>query len=150
MSFFKQCVTIVLISIIFYYNDIVSIPTTKCINSIHNVKKQNKVYIILFFHHIISFFAHFGWLATSRPLLYLYIITIIIIIIHWSTNKDKCGLTSKINKYCNFPKKRLFPDAFWILGFKQYPIWNSVLHYIYFALAIIFSIYKLYFHTDVI
>ena len=147
-SFFKQVIIIILLSILFYYYDITSISTTKCLKK-SNIQKQNKIYIILFFHHVVSFFAHFGWLATSRPLLYLFILTNIIIFVHWFTNKDKCTLTTKINKYCNFSDDRLFPDFFWILGLKENPTFNKILHPVYIALVTILAIYKLYYHTNI-
>ena len=148
MSFFRQLLIFILISIIFYYNDIVSIPTTKCLNNL-TVQKQNKVYGLLFIHHFISVIAHFGWLSTSRPLLYFYVSFNFIIFVHWLTNKDKCIVTETINKYCNFPKDRLFPDAFEVLGFKKYPQWNNKLHHVYIILGTIIGIIKLYFHTNI-
>jgi hypothetical protein len=99
---------------------------------------------LLFTHHWLNIFANFGWVTTSVPLLHLYIFAPIIVSIHWLTNKGKCILTEEYNRMCGLPATLQFNDLFNILGFKQYTFWNNIGHYLYLAIALFLTAYKLY------
>lgn len=141
IKFGTQSLYIILLSLIFSSIDL-SFFTNKCIE---NLKQPSKIRTTAFimFHHLLATIANFAWLSTSKIILVIFILLSLIIFIHWLINKNKCTVTEKINKVCGFPNDRLFPDFFYIIGFKKFKIWNNYGSYIYVVLAVIISIYKL-------
>ena len=59
---------------------------------------------IIIFHRIIHNFVYFGWLFNNKIILYIYLLLILILLIHWATNEWKCCLTQYENEICDFPE----------------------------------------------
>lgn len=75
------------------------------------VKKNNNLFYglsLLYIHHVLDIYIYFGGYFTN-PLYHL--ITIIILLIHWITNDDKCFLTQWVNSVC-YPEYSLIPNNY--------------------------------------
>ena len=90
--------------------------------------------ILLIIHHIMGVYIYLGAFLFN-PLYHL--IFIIIILIHWITNNNKCELTVITNKYCGYNKERKFHDLNHKL--KLYKL-NKNIHYYYLIGLIIYDI----------
>lgn len=131
----------ILVSLIFTSIDLNNY-SGKCIYDLKQPTKTKALFIIMG-HHLLATISNFGWLATSKIFLSLFITLNIIIIIHWFTNQNKCTATEHLNKICGFPEDHLFPDFFFIIGLKKYNFWNKWASYVYYICAVIYSFYKL-------
>lgn len=141
-KFIVQFLYIILVSLIFTSIDL-NIYSGDCIKSLQQPNKS-KAFFIIIGHHIIGTIANFGWLATSKIILILFIITNMSIIIHWVSNQNKCLATQYLNKLCGKPEDHLFPDFFFIIGLKKYNFWNKWASYLYYILTMFYAIFKLY------
>jgi hypothetical protein len=117
---------IVLFWCLFFLQYILDRFTTKC----DTIKGE----IYLFIHHIMSVYILFGGFLFN-PIYHL--IFLIIILLHWITNNNKCLLTELTNKYCGLNKNRKFKD------FLYYITKNRNILYILFFIYIIYDIYKI-------
>tara|TARA_B100000287_G_scaffold384337_1_gene390735 strand:- start:301 stop:732 length:432 start_codon:yes stop_codon:yes gene_type:complete len=63
---------------------------------------------LLYIHHVLDIYIYFGGYFTN-PLYHL--ITIVILLIHWITNDDKCFLTQWVNAVC-YPEYSLIPNNY--------------------------------------
>ena len=108
-------------------------------NSLSSLKSNS----LLFLHHLLNIFANFGWITTSKPILYLYIFAPIVTAFHWITNNGKCSLTEDYNRLCGLPTDLPFNDVFNLIGFKKYPLWNTVGHYLYLLISLIICMFKI-------
>jgi hypothetical protein len=80
--------------------------------------KNPKFYSILFVHHIISTFSYIGWLSSNVYVLIYYIISNIMIYVHWNCNYNKCAISEYIRKECDSDVP--FRDVYYFLGLKEY------------------------------
>ena len=65
-------------------------------------------------HRLINIFAYFAWIFDNKIILIFYIIFMVALIIHWSTNNWECILTKYENKVCKFNKNARY-DYFFII-----------------------------------
>lgn len=100
---------------------------------------DKSVYPILLIHHIINIFAQFGFLASDKRLLLIYIFAPIFTIIHWITNDNKCVLTQMVNERCGTHMQ--FRDIWFLLGFKKLKHYDT-LHYAYLIVVWIIAIIR--------
>ena len=54
----------------------------------------------LLLHHIYFIFAFFGFLASDKRVLTMYILLVIISLLHWQQNGDHCAWTQQLNEDC--------------------------------------------------
>jgi len=80
--------------------------------------KNPKFYSVLFLHHIISVFSFIGWISSNVYVLIYYIISNIMIFVHWNCYY-KCVISEYIRKECDSPKVP-FRDLYYFLGLKEY------------------------------
>ena len=113
--------------------------------------KSHKLYAnaVLFFHHFINIFANFGWLSNNKAILIFYLLTPIIVLIHWTTNNNKCMLTQLHNKLCNRNDSKEFNDLFNIVGMKKYSWWNKWGHLVYLGICFGIAIMKLKYMNEI-
>ncbi len=112
----------IFLGIIFYYVDIQTAPVgyyDSCI-------KENTVKAELLAHHILNMYAQFGFLSNNKYFLYGYIVTPLLVLLHWQTNQNKCILTEDINKKCNIPDNEPFRDIWYLLGLKNIKHYNLI------------------------
>lgn len=140
-KFITQSLILILFTLIFSAIDINNF-TGNCLLSLPKSTKF-KLFFIIIAHHLLATVANFAWLCTSKIILSIFIIVNAGILIHWLMNRNKCLATQTINKACGFPETRLFPDFFYILGFKQYNWWNNIVSYIYYFVTLIIGLLKL-------
>ena len=63
-----------------------------------------------------------------------HLIFIVVILIHWLTNNNKCELTVITNKYCGYNTEKKFHDLTYKLQLNKL---NKNIHY-YYLIALIF------------
>ena len=142
-KFIIESLYFILVSLIFTSIDLNNY-SGQCIYKLKKPKKTQALFLITA-HHILGTIANFGWLATSKIFLSIFIIINISIIIHWITNKNRCKTTQKLNKICGFPEDKWFPDFFYIIGLKKYNFWNKWASYLFYSFTMLYAIYKLFY-----
>jgi hypothetical protein len=105
--------------------------------------KSAKTTALLFFHHLLNIFANFGWVSTSKPILYLYILAPVVTAVHWLSNNGRCRLTEEYNILTGLPQELPFNDVFNMIGLKKYALWNNFGHYLYLLIFLTVSLFKL-------
>ena len=141
MSFIYNVAVIILFSLIFNAIDL-NYNSGECILKLKNPEKT-RAFFLIFAHHILAVLSNFGWLSNNRAILLLFVIINAIIIIHWLTNKNKCMVTTRLNKICGKSPNHLFPDFFYIIGLKNFDFWNNWASYIYYVGLTLFAVFKL-------
>ena len=81
--------------------------------------KNPKFYSVLFVHHIISTFSYLGWMSSNVYVLIYYIISNIMIFVHWNCYYNKCAISEYIRKECESPNVP-FRDLYYFIGLKNY------------------------------
>ena len=102
----KNVYIYILLFLIQYLNDIF---TNKICNSL-------KGDLFLLFHHLVSIYILFGGLLFNK---YLHGLFIIIVLIHWLTNNNKCELTQITNRYCGYQENKPFYDIIYTLSIEK-------------------------------
>ena len=102
---------------------------------------KKSVYPILLIHHIINVFAQFGYLARDRKVLFFYIFTPFLVMLHWMTNGNKCALTEMVNKECGIDIR--FRDLWFLLGVKNLPYYSEI-HYAYLVVAWLIAVIRFF------
>ena len=95
MNTYDRCITIIIIII-----SLIRISIDMTIKY-KNCFYKKDVSFILFLHSFIWVFTYLGCLYTDKKILYIYLTTIFIIMLHWLTNKNKCIMTTFVNEKCN-------------------------------------------------
>lgn len=99
---------------------------------------------LLYIHHVLDIYIYFGGYFTN-PLYHL--ITIVILLIHWITNDDKCFLTQWVNAVC-YPEYSLIPN-----NYKRFNDFSNMLgiqdkypniHYYYVIFMICYDLLRIY------
>ena len=126
----KDLLIFLLIGIVFFLVDVTTFE--------YNNKS---VYPILLLHHVINIFAQFGFLASDKRLLLLYVFAPIVTIAHWKTNNNQCVLTETVNRNCNLPPDTKFRDIWYLLGVKNLKNYDA-LHYGYLIVAWVIAILR--------
>lgn len=142
MKFIIEFLCIILISMIFVSIDLNNY-SGECIINLENPQKISAFFLIVI-HHIIVTIANFGWLCYSKPMLLLFLITIITIIIIALVNQNRCYITERVNKFCNLPDRHFFNDFFYIIGLKKYDFWNNYGYHIFYSFALLYAVYKIF------
>lgn len=104
-----------------------------------------QILVLQYIHHIISLFLTLGWLFNNKYILIFYILFIIIVILHWNMNGDKCFLTVIYNRLCGYDDTKLFNEISGIIGLKKYKIWTDYITYVLMILYILIALYKIFF-----
>lgn len=112
MKFHDELKILLIISFISLFFDISTSKKKykKCINDL-------KFMPFLYVHHIISVFTLIGWLSSNKKILILYILTLIVIFVHWKTNNGHCFSTDYINDLCKIDIE--LRDFYYFLGLKK-------------------------------
>lgn len=127
--------SILILSFVFFVFDV---ETNICFQT----NKNLSLYLFLYFHHVLALFLYIGWLSASKTILLFYVFLVLLIIVHWITNDQKCILTQIVNYYCELPDAEGFHDVFYLIGMKQQKWFNTFIYsYLFFALIV--SIYKI-------
>jgi hypothetical protein len=100
------------------------------------------LYVFLFFHHFLAAFLYIGWISNSKFILIFYCLFVIVIVLHWITNEQKCILTQIINYYCKFPDEEVFHDIFYFIGMKK-QTWFNTFIYAYIFVSFLISLFKI-------
>lgn len=85
---------ILLAGVCFYLLDIAT--HTKRYEWCWNIPSQTS----LLLHHIYFVFAFFGFLASDKHVLTIYVLLVIISLLHWQQNGDHCAWTQQLNDEC--------------------------------------------------
>ena len=91
--------------------------TMHCLRKADSIKKT-KILSTLIFHHIISVFAHYGWLLPNKPLLILFIFSCLFAISNWQYTGGYCQITKYANELCG-DEEPYFHDILWKIGVKD-------------------------------
>jgi hypothetical protein len=95
--------------------------------------------LILYIHHLVDIYIYFGGFLFN-PLYHL--IVVIITLLHWITNGDKCFLTEWSNSICypEYTEYKGFNDFSRMLGIQdKYP----TISYYYLGFIILYDLYKI-------
>ena len=142
MQFIIEALYIIIISLIFVAIDLNNY-SGKCIVNL-DMDNKKQAMTIIFIHHLIATLAIFGCLFSSKIILTLFCITIILIITIGLINGRKCFLTIKINKLCYFKNYNYFPDFFYLIGMKKFDFWNKWGYNVFYISVFFIGIYKLF------
>jgi hypothetical protein len=126
-------VTIIL-CILFIIQYSLDVFQNECISRLKDKKVLGLSNLAL--HHIISIFANFGWLYNNKKILIGNLILILIILLGWVTNKNKCFITEEFNKLCAYENYEFFHDFFYYFNIK-------ILHPPYYIFLIFILLYKI-------
>lgn len=112
MKFQDELKIFLIISVISLFLDISTSKKiyNKCIS-------DPKFMPLLYAHHVVSVFTLTGWMSSYKKVLILYITTLIVILVHWTTNDGRCWSTDYINDLCGIEIK--FRDFYHFLGLKD-------------------------------
>jgi hypothetical protein len=138
---FNVYIFLIVLTILQISLDLNSTATKKCTCDHFNPK----LLTIFLSHHIFNIFANFGWLVPNKQILFIYVIMIPILFMHWQTNDDKCILTQLYNKECGFNDSYVFNDFFSMVGLKKYDLWYDYGYRLYLIMGFCIALYKLYF-----
>jgi hypothetical protein len=127
-----ELIVLILVSLVFFIID-----TNKC-----HAKYSN---IVLYINHFLNIFANFGWISNNKIVLCIYLLSPIIIIIHWKTNDNKCILSQIHNKFCRRDDDKMFDDMFNIIKLKTFTWWNNWGHHLYLLISFSIALYKIIF-----
>jgi hypothetical protein len=95
--------------------------------------------LILYFHHLVDIYIYFGGYLFNP---FYHLIVVIVTLLHWVTNDDKCALTEWANSICypEYKEYKGFNDFSRMLGIQQkYP---SISYY-YLGFVILYDLYKI-------
>ena len=94
---------------------------------------------MLFIHHVISTFSYLGWMSSNVYVLIYYIISNIMIYVHWNCYNNKCALVEYVKKKCD-EDDIPFRDLYYFLDLKKQ------MKYIggFFMIITIIKLYKKY------
>jgi len=95
--------------------------------------------LILYFHHLVDIYIYFGGFLLDP---FTHLIVVIITLLHWVTNDDKCFLTEWVNSICypEYTEYKGFNDFSRMLDIQQrYP---SISYY-YLGFVILYDLYKI-------
>lgn len=105
--------------------------TTTCIT------KKGEVMLIL--HHIMSVYLLIGGFIFNPK---YHLLSLIIIMIHWLINKNKCFVTDWTNHYCGYDNDKPFQDIITKLKLREYISPN--INWYLIIILIIYDIKKIY------
>ena len=77
--------------------------TDRCYSKCDTYKGE----ILLLVHHIVSVYIYIGWYLFNPK---YHLVFIIMVLLHWITNNNRCELTTQTNKYCGYDKDKKFND----------------------------------------
>ena len=100
-----------------------------CINN-------TNINFLLLIHHFISAYIHFGWIYNDK----YYIIILLLAMIHWFTNNNKCFYTEYVNKKCNINPNKPFRDIIYFSGLKNSKYYRLI-YYTYLISIIFYIVY---------
>ena len=109
---------------IMFFTDIFT-TKRKCVQS-----NPTKIVPVLFLHHIIGTFLHFGWIFNNPYILKIYIIFMLGVLIHWFTNDMNCILVQLENNICEVPTNKKLNSIYQII--KN----DKLANYIYVGIAL--------------
>ncbi len=109
----------ILIFIIDLFVGFTSKRTIECLRKADSVKKT-KIFSSLILHHIVSVFAHYGWMLPNKPLLILFIFSCLFAISNWKYTGGYCQITKYTNELCG-DDEPYFHDILWKIGVKDVP-----------------------------
>ena len=95
--------------------------------------------LLLFIHHIVGVYIYLGGFLFNSV---YHLMFVVIILIHWVTNNNRCELTVITNKYCGNPKEYRFQDLSQKLNLTK--IHKDIHYFILFGI-IIFDIINIYY-----
>ena len=129
---------IIIVGIFFYIIDVMTMKG-------HYLSCQNMLvtHTTLIVHHIINIFAQFGWLSNNKYILYAYLPSPLIVILHWQTNNNKCIMTEYVNDQCNIEKGTYFRDLWFLLGIKKLKNYETI-HRTYLIIGWLIALIKVY------
>lgn len=95
--------------------------------------------LILYLHHLVDIYIYFGGFLFNP---FYHLIVVIITLLHWLSNNDKCILTEWVNSICypEYTEYKGFNDFSRMLGIQQrYP---SISYY-YLGFVILYDLNKI-------
>ena len=91
--------------------------------------------ILIILHHLVSFYSYLGAFFFNNI---LHLLFMIFLILHWTTNGNKCFLTELTNKYCGLNINTNFNHIYKLLNIYVFNI-----DYIVVLFLILFDIYNI-------
>lgn len=104
-------------------------------------RKKARFHAILWTHHFVFWYLLLGWMSTDKRFLVVYLIFAVCVLIDWKMNHGSCSLTLRLNSVCQLPSDRVFRDAMYWLGIKDW--FNGKLYNIYMVCVVILVSIKL-------
>jgi hypothetical protein len=95
--------------------------------------KHPHIIFVLFLHALIWIFSYIGCFYNSKLMLQIYLLTNVLIPIHWKFNNNRCILTEYVNKKCNFDINHKY-DLF--LKLKNGFVYATILKVIFISIAL--------------
>lgn len=71
-------------------------------------------------------FINFGWISDNPVILKIYLVTPLIVLLHWKTNSGKCAITQHANDICGNDENEYMHDFLYLLGIKDSKYYNIV------------------------
>ena len=105
--------------------------TTTCIT--------NKGEVLLILHHIMSVYLLIGGFIFNPK---YHLLSLILILLHWLINKNKCFVTDLTNHYCGYDNYYPFQDIITKIKLREYISPN--IHWYFVFVLIIYDIKKAY------
>jgi hypothetical protein len=131
----QDIVIIVKIGILAYLLDVL---TAKDLYKNCKYPFTNQVELLL--HHILFTFSLTAWLSNNKTILIIYVSGLLLCVVHWKFNKNKCIITETIKNDCNIDTSLRTPIK--ILGLEKNTI-SFLKNLFYFT--VIYSLYKIYY-----
>jgi hypothetical protein len=95
-------IMIIVLSLIKTSMDISSTDYKDCYN------EHPRVFLTLFLHAFIAVFSYLGCFYNNRNILIFYIVSHIVVPVHWLLNDNKCILSVSVNEICGFDINRRY------------------------------------------
>lgn len=108
----KNICIFLFISLVEYFLDIFQYPCSTFTGN-----------LLLLIHHFVGIYAFIGGILFNN---YYHLLFLIVLIIHWITNNNRCQLTIIANKYCNYDEKKKFNDFLNMINLDKNLYWIIV------------------------
>ena len=90
----------------------------RCKTCLQDNNKLCDIITVIIVHRIIYIFMYFGWIFSNKIVLNIYLIFLLCIILHCSSNDWKCYLSQVENSICNFHENNRYDYIFKIFDTK--------------------------------
>ena len=159
MNLNKKYITLITIfTSLFSFLDLIKNPNYKRAMKNSTISKKIKLILLLAIHNIIYFGVYFSlplflcyFNQVTNKHLYIYLIFLIAVPLHWYTNNNRCWFTVKQNELLGVDIDTGFRDFFAILfdtdissNKGDISLFRNLIYYIYLLFSFIITFYLIY------